>query len=338
MKIFVTGSTGFLGSHLVKKLLESGERDIRCLVRQLSRAERLKAIADNYPDARIEFFKGNLVSKEDAREAVKGVDIIYHCAASLKGAVADMFLNTVVASKNLLEAIVNDGINIKRIVLVSSFSVYGVADLPKNAVITENTPLEKNPVKRDAYSYTKLKQELLFWKYYKKYKIPLVVVRPGVIYGPGGVAISTRVGVNLFGIFLHLGNNNLLPLTYVENCADAIVRAGRIPDIEGEVFNIVDDDLPTSKEYLKMYKKHVKKIRSISIPYWVFYIFSMFIEKYHRYSRGQIPDIFTPYKSASFWKGQKFSNEKIKKNLRWSPAIPTHDALKRTFGNIKDAM
>lgn len=335
MKILVTGSSGFLGYHIVKRLLERGERDIVCLVRQLNKTEKLKALADNYPDAKIEFFQGNLISKDDARKVVNNIDIIYHCAASLKGAVSDMFLNTVVASKNLLDAIVNNGVNIKRIVLISSFSVYGVTDLPKNSVITENTPLEKNPVKRDAYSYTKLKQEMLFWEYYKKYKIPLVIVRPGVIYGPGGVAISTRVGIKLFGLFLHLGNGNLLPLTYVENCADAVILAGQVPDIEGEVFNIVDDDLPTSKEYLRMYKKYVKNIRSISIPYWMFYLFSILVEKYHKYSKGQLPDIFTPYKTASFWKGNRFDNSKIKQILGWSPLIPTKKCLEQTFRYLK---
>src|SRR5204862_5238265 len=126
-------------------------------------------------------------------------------------------LNTVVASKNLLEAIAAADRPIK-VVLVSSFGVYGVAGLPRGHVVDEETPLEPHPERRDLYSQAKLRQEKLFREYQAKAGFPLVVLRPGVIYGPRGSRISTRVGLNLMGIFLHLGGDNLLPLTYVASC------------------------------------------------------------------------------------------------------------------------
>jgi len=58
--------------------------------------------------------------------------------------------------------------------------------------------------------------------------------------------ITPRVGIDTFGTFLHLGGANQIPLTYVDNCAEAMVLAGIAPGIDGEVFNIVDDDLPSS--------------------------------------------------------------------------------------------
>ena len=76
--------------------------------------------------------------------------------------------------------------------------------------------------------------------------LPYVIIRPGAVFGPGKSAITGRVGINTFGFFIHLGGGNVLPLTYVDNCAEAIVMAGIKPGIEGEVFNVVDDDLPTS--------------------------------------------------------------------------------------------
>ncbi len=48
---------------------------------------------------------------------------------------------------------------------------------------------------------------------------------------------------------MHMGGNGLLPLTYVDNCADAIVLAGLVAGVEGEVFNVVDDDLPRSRAF-----------------------------------------------------------------------------------------
>lgn len=329
MKVLVTGAGGFLGSCLVRKLLEAGEREIRCFVRQESPRQDLIRLGEQYPGATVELYKGNLTSRVDVDEAIKGVEVIYHCAAAKKGSLADMFYNTVVASKNLLDSIRVGGI--QRIVLVSSFSVYGVATLPRKACVNETTGLEGHPEKRDPYSYVKTKQENIFWDYHARFGIPLVVIRPGVIYGPDGVPLPARVGASLPGLFLHLGNGNTLPLTHVENCAEAIVLAGRTPGIAGEVFNIHDDDLPTSKEYLRYYKKKVRPIFSLSIPYPVFWGISLVYKKYVEYSRGQLPEVFTPYKTASMWKGNRFDNSKAKRMLNWRPSVSIRDGLRMYF-------
>jgi nucleoside-diphosphate-sugar epimerase len=333
MNILITGAAGFLGSHLTKLLLEGKKHHIRCLVRNKGGMLKLESMINSELKDRLEIIEGNLTSKDDVKIAVKNVDVVYHCAAMLKGATSDMFYNTVIGSRNLLEALLQE--NIKRIVLVSSFSVYEVATLPKKAVIDENTPFERHPTKRDAYSYIKCKQEMLFREYALKNNLNIVIIRPGVIYGEGASSFSARVGLKLFGCFLHLGNNNILPLTHVNNCALAIALAGEVPTIEGEIFNIHDDDLITSKKYLKMYKKNVEGIKSFNIPYFLLYFFSWLNEKYFIYSGGQLPDIFTRYKTKSSWKGQKFNNNKAKNLLKWVPSLKIEDGLYDFFKYLK---
>ncbi len=116
--------------------------------------------------------------------------------------------------------------------------------------------LEQHPEQRDVDSHSKLRQEQLFWEYHQKYGFDLVVLRPGVIYGPGGGHFSNRVGLQpLRAVPPHLGGKNLLPLTYVDNCAEAIVVAALSEGSSGQVYNVVDDDLPTSGQYLSLYKK-----------------------------------------------------------------------------------
>ena len=188
-----------------------------------------QSIRLQHPDASIEMFTGDLSSPQAVAHALENVDIVYHVAAGMRGSAADLFLNSVVASKNLLEALLPHP-DIK-VVLISSFGVYGTTGLPRGHILTEKTPLETSPEKRDLYSYAKLRQEQLFWEYRERSPYPLVVLRPGVIYGPSGSAISSRVGLNLFGIFLQLGGKNRLPLSYVDNCADAIVTAGPEPAV-----------------------------------------------------------------------------------------------------------
>jgi nucleoside-diphosphate-sugar epimerase len=103
-----------------------------------------------------------------------------------------------------------------------------------------SAPAEPHPDRRDVYSHAKWRQEKLFRDRAAAAGHRLVIIRPGVVYGPGGSPISARVGLNLFGWFLHLGGGNRIPLTYVDNCADAIVAASEHPQALGQAFNVVD--------------------------------------------------------------------------------------------------
>jgi nucleoside-diphosphate-sugar epimerase len=333
MKILVTGAGGFLGKAIVERLLAHGETDLRCMLRDTSKARGLEEIASRYPEAKLEFVTVNLRNLAEIGRAVTGCEIVIHAAAALKGSPAEMFMDSVVASRNLLEAVVNE-VRPIRVVLVSSFGTMGVAELRRGATIDESTPLERHPEQRDVYSHSKLRQEQLFWEYREKYGFELVVLRPGVIYGPGGGHFSNRVGLSLFGRFLHLGGNNLLPLTYVDNCAEAIVVAALYPEANGQVYNVVDDDLVTSKQYLSLYKDRVKPVRSIPVPYSALMWGSRMVERYSQRSRGQLPAIFTPYKTRAMWGGNQFSNAKLK-SIGWRPLISTREGLERAFAAFR---
>ncbi|MBS1798298.1 MAG: NAD(P)-dependent oxidoreductase [Acidobacteria bacterium] len=333
MKILVTGAGGFLGKAIVERLLAHGETDLRCMLRDKSKACGLDAIAARYPAARLEYVAVNLRNAVEISSALTGCGIVIHAAAALKGSPAEMFLDSVVASRNLLEAVVNE-LRPIRVVLVSSFGAMGVAELPRGAMVDESTPLERHPEQRDVYSHSKLRQEQLFWEYRERYGFELVVLRPGVIYGPGGGHFSNRVGLSLFGRFLHLGGKNLLPLTYVDNCAEAIVVAALHEGVDGQVFNVVDDDLVTSREYLKLYKRKVKPVKSIPVPYFALMWGSKMVERYSAKSKGQLPAIFTPYKTRAMWGGNQFSNTKLK-SIGWQPLISTREGLERAFAAFR---
>lgn len=332
MKILVTGAGGFLGKAIVERLLAHGETDVRCMLRDTSKAKGLEVIAARYPGAKLEFVAVNLRNASEISKALAGCTMVIHAAAALKGSPAEMFMDSVVASRNLLEAVANE-LRPIRVVLVSSFGTMGVSELPRGAMVDERTPMEPHPELRDVYSHSKLRQEQLFWEYREKYGFELVILRPGVIYGPGGGHFSNRVGLSLFGRFLHLGGNNLLPLTYVDNCAEAIVVAA-LAGIDGEVYNVVDDDLVTSKQYLAAYKKQVKPVKSIPVPYFALMWGSKKVERYSTKSKGQLPAIFTPYKTRAMWGGNQFSNAKLK-SLGWRPLISTREGMDRAFAAFR---
>jgi nucleoside-diphosphate-sugar epimerase len=280
--ILVTGSAGFLGTQVVGSLLNMGFRHIRCLTRSTGNPGRLKKEIDSRNGAgRAEIVTGNLLSREDCSKLAKDVPLIYHLAAGTgTKAFSDAFLNSVVTTRNLLDAALEHKC-LRRFVNVSSFAVYTNRKKPRARLLDEKCPVEEHPESRaEAYCYGKVKQDELIIDYGQKHAIPYVIVRPGSVYGPGKDFIPGRVGIDSFGLYLHFGGSNPIPFTHADNCADAIVLAGLKAGIEGEVFNIVDDDLPSSRRYLRLYKKNVRSFKSVYVPHALSYLFCYLWEKY----------------------------------------------------------
>ncbi|MFO0550475.1 MAG: NAD(P)-dependent oxidoreductase [Polyangiaceae bacterium] len=335
--LLITGSNGFLGTALVRRLLEHGGYDVRCLVRPGSDSRRLSSVIAAFPtvrDGSVSIVSGSLASPAEAGKLLDGVDTVVHLAAALKGPAAEMFLGTVVSTKNLMEAIAHASAP-PRLLSISSFGVYGVAEEPRGAVVDESTPLERHPERRDHYSHSKLRQEELVADYRARFGLRVCTLRPGVIYGPGGGAFSGRVGIDMPGVFLFLGGKNLLPLSYVDNCAEAIRVALEKATFDGDVYNVHDDDLITCADYLRRYQEEVRHMRVLRLPFPATMMLSRAVEWYHRKSRGQLPAIFTPYKTRTSWQGNRFSNAKLK-GLGFQPIVSTEDGLARTFEYLRE--
>ncbi len=326
--LLVTGGLGYLGRRLVAHILAATEARIRLLVRP---GTQDTALAQEHPDAnRLELFPASFNRVEDLKEALKDIDVVYHLAASLRGSYAAQVANTVVGTENLFLAVREA--EVTRIVLVSSFSVMGVS---QTSVVDESVPLEPQPQWRDPYAFAKLRQEELAWRYIREHQLPIVIVRPGVIYGPGAPLLTSRIGLRLCGIFLHLGGRNEIPLTHVENCAEAVLRAGQVADIAGEVFNICDDEQPTAKEILKQYRRVVEKIPYLTIPYVLLRLIGKLNELYTVKTQGHLPLVFRPYLVNSMWKSRKYSNCKAKQVFGWTPRIPVEEGLRSTLEHIR---
>jgi nucleoside-diphosphate-sugar epimerase len=203
--------------------------------------------------------------------------------------------------------------------------------------LDESCSVEEHPELRgEAYCFAKVKQDEIVCEYGRKFGIPYVIVRPGYVYGAGKTAITGRVGIDTFGLFLHLGGSNRIPFTYVENCAEAIVMAGLKKGVDGEVFNVVDDDLPSSRRFLRLYKQNVRKFKSLYVPHVVSYTLCYLWEQYSTWSEGQLPPVYNRRLWHASWKKTHYSNEKLKTRLGWTPAIPTAEGLRRYFEACRD--
>ncbi len=333
--ILITGANGFIGLKVFEVLLDYGFTRLRCFTRSSRNLCKLRRIA-NSSKAEVELLQGNLLSRDDCRAASKDVSLIYHLAAGTGKSFAGCFMDSAIATRNLLDATL-EGKHLKRFLSVSSLSVYSGYRIRRGAVLDETSPIEKNHMARFIpYCYGKIKQDELVMAYGKEHGLPYAIVRPGPVYGPGKKALTARVGIDTFGVFLHLGGPNTIPLIYIDNCAEAIVLAGVAEGAHNEVFNAVDDNLPTSWKFLRLFKKNVHRFFSIYMPYHVFYHLNWLWEKYSKWSQGQLPPVFNRRQCATFYQRQRYSNCKLKDKTGWRPRVPFEEASRLYFEFMRD--
>jgi nucleoside-diphosphate-sugar epimerase len=108
------------------------------------------------------------------------------------------------------------------------------------------------------------------------------------------------------------------------------------PGVDGQVFNVVDDSLPTSRQFMRAYTQSVGRFRYLSVPYQVFYAFCALWEKYSAWSGEQLPAVFNRRKCAAYWKGNRYSNQKLKEFLGWRPRVSFADGSKAYFDYLRD--
>jgi len=335
-EILVSGAGGFLGSRVLETLLGYGFKKIRASTRSERSHTMLSRLATS-SGGRLEVVRGNLLSREYCRRITRGVALVLHCAAGVGKSFAGCFMGSVVTTRNLIEASLGCG-SLKRFVNVSSLAVHSGLELRQGSVLDETCALETEHMLRyDPYCYGKVKQDELVMKYGRERHLPWVIVRPGPVYGPGREKLPGRIGVEAFGLFFEIGGSTRPPIIYVDNCADAIVMAGLAKGVEGETFIAVDDDRPTCRQFLKLYKAQVRHLRSVHLPRFLYYVASRAWESYSRWSLEQLPPVFNRREYAAYWKPFEYSNRKLKARTGWRPRVSFQEAAARYFAYLREA-
>src|SRR5262249_60841638 len=109
------------------------------------------------------------------------------------------------------------------------------------------------------------------------------------------------------------------------------------PGVDGHVFNVVDDDLPSSREFLRLYKANVRRFASIYVPHAASYGLCWMWERYSAWSEGQLPPVFNRRVWHAAWKRTTYPNDKIKSLAGWTPRVRTAEALRRYFAGCRAA-
>ena len=328
-KVLITGGTGFLGKRLTNRLVAEGY-PVRVLARKSSNIEPLKALG-------VEVFFGDVGDNASLGVVFKGIDVVIHTAAGTSGSKKDCGTGTILGTRNILELCKANSIS--KLVYISSCSVYGVADYTTNHLVTEESSLERFPWQRGNYSASKQQAESLVTDTMKSMDYPIVILRPGTIYGPGGVVYTPMMGLSLGNklFFVFGGGKFELPLVYVDNVIDAILQSMNSGCADNQIFNVVDTERITKKLYIqKIVRKLYPKARVVYLPYFLLYGMTWVQEKVLRLL-GRTP-FLTTYRLICSQRQVRYGTSKIEVALGWKPRVTFDQAVAEIVFHQRDSV
>jgi nucleoside-diphosphate-sugar epimerase len=239
--VLVTGGTGFIGSRVVEKLaLEQGVR-VRVLVRNFARAARIARLP-------IEMVAGDLLDETAVQKAVRGCEVVFHCAYDFSGDRERQRQVSAQGSKNIVEAVLHE--RASRMVYVSTFAVYAPMS---DGDLTEASPW---PNSKNAYVMIKRETERLLLHLHKNRGLPVVVVQPTLVYGPfsphWAIATVQQLKSGLVPL-INQGRGYCNPV-YIDDLVDALILAAIKSNISGESFLISGEAPVTWREFYAAYE------------------------------------------------------------------------------------
>ena len=239
MKVFITGGTGFLGQHLVRRMIQT-DHTLYCLTGASGDSGELKKRG-------VHVITGDINDRASLNTGMHGCDWVIHLACASSWWEADKTIYqrvNVDGTRNVMECALENGVS--KVVHVSSVVVYGK---PGESPIREETP--PAGVKSSDYAQTKYEGEQIAWQLCREKSLPLVVVYPCVMMGTGDRNltgetirrfITRRIPVRIF-------NDSVLTYVHVRDVAEAILKAAEKASNEGERYIIGNSHLSCGEFY-----------------------------------------------------------------------------------------
>nr|WP_286674480.1 NAD-dependent 4,6-dehydratase LegB [Clostridium sp. VAP41] len=304
----VTGADGFIGSHLCEILLENG-CDVRAFVyyNSFNSWGWLDSL-DKNKKSKIDIFSGDIRDPNGVREAMKGIDEVFHLAALIAIPFSyhspDSYVDTnIKGTLNVLQA--SRELNTKRILITSTSEVYGTA---KYVPIDENHPFQG----QSPYSATKIGADRIAESFYRSFDLPLTIVRPFNTYGPrqSARAVIPTIITQLLCGEKQIKLGSLTPtrdFNYVKDTANGFLEISKSEKTIGEEINIATSKEISIKNLASEIISQINKDATIICD-----------EERLRPEKSEVNRLLG-------------SNEKVKKLTNWEPKFTFAEGIKETI-------
>jgi nucleoside-diphosphate-sugar epimerase len=317
MTILVTGATGFLGSALVTELVKQ-KQEVRVLVRDEKKAREQFG-------ASVKIIQGEITDGEKVRDAVDSATLVYHFAGRLyhPSVPTELYRQThIEGTRILLEAC--EGQKLQRFIHCSTTGVLGETGTTPAA---EDAPFAPtNP-----YERTKLEGEILALQAHRTRSIPVSVVRPGLVYGPGDLHLLSFFTTIKKGPFppLIAGGKALIHPVYIDDMTSAFLLCAERAEAIGHSYNIAGER-PVSYRELATAIAHSmdKKLPPGSIPLWLANLASDIFALLPGFKGEDAP--LTRSRVKFLTHSRVYSIERARNELGYSPKVGLEEGMKLT--------
>lgn len=322
MKVLVTGATGFIGSHIVDRLLARGQ-EVRAFARN---PEKAAAVLP----AGVETVYGDVRDAASLRQAAERVDCVIHAAARVTdwGPWSAFEAETVRGTEHALEAAIAAGVS--RFVLVSTVSVYDSAAV-RSGNVTEDAPYTRDRSAGNRYGYAKMLAERAAFDAHRRGSLVVSAIRPAWVYGTRDRSLLPRMLEFLRSPMAAWvrGYDPLVGLVYVTDVAEACVLAATTPIAAGRAYNISADRPYKLKEFAALVATAAGiKPPSRSVPYSLALTAALLSEGLARLIRAKEPPSLTRQALALLLEGNPYDISRAKNDLGWEPTVGMDDGVR----------
>jgi nucleoside-diphosphate-sugar epimerase len=239
-EVAVIGGTGFIGRTLVNRLVEAGHR-----VRIASRS----ATQPPGEDPQRVYVRADVADPDSIARLADGVSVLFHLATGGGNAWSDFERDFLQGARNVADACLASGV--RRLVYTSSTAALYLGG---NETVTDQTPVDPKSGERAFYSRAKAETERLLGELNRTRGLPVVIFRPAIVVGRGGMLTHSGVAYwpNDICALGWSSGNTPLPFVLVDDVAAALLAAVDAPGIDGQTFNLAGDVYLTARDFVRL--------------------------------------------------------------------------------------
>lgn len=324
MKVLITGATGFVGGHLVKKCRQKGWQISAFVLPGDAGAVALEAQG-------VKVLYGDIRNESDVDAAVNGHQLIFHAAAFVSDwGPAQMFYEvTVKGTENICKAAVKH--SVKRLVKISTNDVFGIQE---DVVLDETFPMRPW---NEPYADTKIQAEEVAWHYFKNHQLPVTMVYPCWIYGPGDKTfVPLLADAILKNEMVFMRKHALVWPAYVENVVDLMLTIAEHPAAPGNGYLVHDGEFTTLEAFCSQVASvYNKEMKFRYIPFKLALFVAFLMEFFWKLFRIKQRPLLTTYTVKNLGSKLRFSIAKAKAEVQWQPAVSFNEGMKITLEWLK---